>query len=57
MFFSAYCQEARGRVLLDANNFMDLRYGPAGIELHYRCHCGRTGIVYTRDPDSARCID
>ncbi|HWE55928.1 MAG TPA: hypothetical protein VG435_10465 [Acidimicrobiales bacterium] len=46
MFFSAYCQEVGKEVLLGPDNFVDLVTGPDGFELHYRCHCGRSGVVH-----------
>lgn len=55
MFFSAYCQEAGREVLLGPDNFVDLLAGTGGFELHYRCHCGRSGVLHTRQPDLARC--
>jgi hypothetical protein len=55
MFFSAYCQEAGRNVLLGPDNFVDLCDGPAGFEVHYRCHCGRAGLLYPKQPEAASC--
>ena len=46
MFFSAYCADAGAEVLLGPDNVLDLGHGPRGFELHYRCHCGETGVLY-----------
>jgi hypothetical protein len=46
MFFSAYCAEAGTEVLFGADNVTDLRHGPHGLELHYRCYCGESGVLY-----------
>jgi hypothetical protein len=48
MFFSAYCDQAGAEVLLGPDNVTDLRDGPLGLELHYRCHCGHEGVVYPK---------
>ncbi len=45
MIFSAFCQEAGKEVLLGPDNFLDLRHGTEGFELHFSCHCGRSGVV------------
>ena len=55
MFFSAYCQESGTNVLLGPDNFVDLLDGPSGFELHYRCHCGRDGVLYPKQPAAAAC--
>lgn len=55
MFFSAYCRDAGRNVLLGPDNFVDLLEGPAGLELHYRCHCGRSGVLYPKRPEAASC--
>jgi hypothetical protein len=46
MFFSAYCPDAGAEVLLGPDNVLDLGHGPFGMELHYRCYCGETGVLY-----------
>jgi hypothetical protein len=48
MFFSAYCDEAGAEVLLGPDNVLDLGYGQCGMELHYRCYCGQTGVIYPK---------
>ena len=55
MFFSAYCQDAGRNVLLGPDNFVDLRDGPSGFELHYRCHCGRSAVLYPKQSNVASC--
>jgi hypothetical protein len=56
MFFSAYCPEAGADVLLGPDNVVDLAHGPCGLELHYRCYCGETGVLYPqRDRQARRC--
>jgi hypothetical protein len=54
MFFSAYCDQAGAEVLLGPDNVIDLTYGSLGPELHYRCHCGQSGVVYPRHRAPAR---
>jgi hypothetical protein len=55
MYFSAYCEEAGADVLLGSGNFVALVDGPDGAELHYRCHCGRAGVIYPKGaPELAR---
>jgi hypothetical protein len=46
MFFSAYCHDVGAEVLLGPDNFVDLRWGRLGFELHYRCHCGEGGVIH-----------
>jgi hypothetical protein len=46
MFFSAYCCDAGAEVLLGPDNVLDVGHGPLGLELHYRCYCGETGVLY-----------
>jgi hypothetical protein len=46
MFFSAYCADAGAEVLLGPDNVLDLGHGSLGLELHYRCYCGETGVLY-----------
>jgi hypothetical protein len=46
MFFSAYCADAGAEVLLGPDNVLELGHGPCGFELHYRCYCGETGVLY-----------
>jgi hypothetical protein len=48
MFFSAYCDEVGAEVLLGPDNLVDLGYGASGVELHYRCHCGKPGVIYPK---------
>lgn len=48
MFFSAYCDQVGTEVLLGPDNVLDVSDGPLGLELHYRCHCGDTGVVYPK---------
>lgn len=48
--FSAYCEEVGTEVLLGPDNYTDLIDGPSGMELHYRCHCGRPGVIYPKAP-------
>jgi hypothetical protein len=48
MFFSVYCSEAGAEVLLGPDNLLDLGHGALGFELHYRCYCGQTGVLYPR---------
>ena len=48
MYFAAYCEEVRADVLLGSSNFVSLRDGPLGVELHYRCHCGQPGVLYPK---------
>jgi hypothetical protein len=48
MFFSAYCDRVGAEVLLGPDNVLDVTDGPLGLELHYRCHCGETGVVYPK---------
>jgi hypothetical protein len=55
MFFSAFCEETAAPVLLTPDDFVDLRDGPLGFELHYRCHCGRPGVVFPKSGASGRC--
>jgi hypothetical protein len=55
MFFSAYCADAGADVLLGPDNVVDLGHGPFGLELHYRCYCGESGVLYPQLPrDVAR---
>jgi hypothetical protein len=46
MFFSAYCCDAGTEVLFGVDNVLDVGYGSFGLELHYRCYCGHTGVIY-----------
>lgn len=46
--FSAFCDQVRKEVLLGPDNFVDLLDGPLGPELHFRCHCGRPGVIYPK---------
>jgi hypothetical protein len=55
MFFSAFCEDVGKEVLLSSDNFLDLIHGPLGFEVHYRCHCGATGVVYPQSGITARC--
>jgi hypothetical protein len=48
MFFSAFCPEAGAEVLMGPDNVVDVGHGPRGMELHYRCYCGETGVLYPR---------
>ena len=50
MFFSAYCADAGAEVLLGPDNVVELGHGPCGFELHYRCYCGESGILYPQLP-------
>jgi hypothetical protein len=55
MYFSAYCEQAGADILLGSGNFVALVDGPHGTELHYRCHCGQTGVIYPKGtPELAR---
>lgn len=53
--FSAFCEQAGKEVLLGSDNFVDLLVGPFGFELHYRCHCGDTGVIYPQAGVAGRC--
>jgi hypothetical protein len=55
MFFSSFCDEAGKEVLLGPDRFMDLQDGPHGFELHYRCYCGRPGVVFPKVENIGRC--
>jgi hypothetical protein len=55
MYFSAFCEQAGTEVLLGPDNFVDLIDGPAGFELHYRCHCGWAGTVWPKSGAAGQC--
>jgi hypothetical protein len=50
--FTVHCSTHGGRVLLGARSIVEVANTAAGIELHWRCHCGERGMVLTgrRDP-------
>jgi hypothetical protein len=45
--FDDWCDHEGRRVLLFASNITGLRNTADGIEVAYRCHCGRPGTVLT----------
>ncbi len=55
MIFSAFCHQVGKEVLLGPDNFVDLRDGPKGFELHFNCHCGRRGVVYPSTGNLGAC--
>ena len=55
MFFSAMCRETGREVLLGPANFLDLRDGPDGFELEYRCYCGRRGVAFPQSGAVGAC--
>lgn len=55
MHFSGFCGVVGKEVLLGPANLTDLRKGPNGFELHYSCHCGRSGVVYPDLEAVGRC--
>jgi hypothetical protein len=57
MYFSGFCSVAGREVLLGPANLVDLRKGANGFELHYSCHCGRSGVVFPGLEAVGRCGD
>ena len=55
MFFSGFCEDVGSEVLLGPANFVDLRDGPQGLELHYDCYCGRRGVFHPKTERVGRC--
>ena len=55
MFFSSFCDQAGREMLFGPDDYVDLRDGPHGFELHYRCHCGRPGVVFPKRESVGRC--
>lgn len=55
MYFSGFCGVAGKDVLLGPGNLVDLRDGPNGFEIHYRCHCARPGVVFPKLESVGRC--
>ena len=49
--FDVFCPRHQSRVLLGARSIELLAHTDAGIELHFRCHCGHQGTLRfeTRD--------
>ncbi len=45
--FSVECPRHRARVLLSPESIVALVSAPDGIELHWRCTCGQTGVLLT----------
>jgi hypothetical protein len=45
--FAVYCPHHRSRVLLCADDIETVVNGPSGIDVHWRCPCGRTGVLQT----------
>ena len=45
--FSVDCPGHAARVLLGPEAIVALISGPHGMELHWRCTCGRTGVWRT----------
>jgi hypothetical protein len=43
--FDVYCPRHQQRVLLGARSIEHLGQTEAGIELHWRCHCGASGTL------------
>ena len=43
--FTVHCPTHRSTVLLGSRSIEELRHGDAGIELHWRCHCGTRGVL------------
>jgi len=55
--FAVNCPRHASRVLLFSDDIEALVDGPTGIDLHWRCRCGATGVLhYDRDaaPDETR---
>jgi hypothetical protein len=42
--FSVECHRHGARVLLSAESIVALVPGPDGIEVHWRCTCGESGV-------------
>jgi hypothetical protein len=55
MYFSGICSVAGKEVLLGPANLVDMTEGPHGFEIHYRCHCGRAGVVFPKVETVGRC--
>ncbi len=51
--FSVECAGHGGRVLLGPESIVALLSAPGGFELHWRCTCGRTGVLRTGSPVAA----
>lgn len=45
--FAVFCPGHGRRVLLSAHDIVALRHGPEGMEVHFRCTCGREGVWRT----------
>jgi hypothetical protein len=44
--FVVYCPRHRSRVLLFPDNIEELINQPEGIDMHWRCSCGESGLTH-----------
>ena len=51
--FDVFCPRHQSRVLLGARSIEGLAHTEAGIELHFRCHCGHEGVLRFRTTDES----